>query len=123
MSKLIFKDNKWICPTCELSSDKEFKHNCPGKKFSQSENSQDGPSLVTKAFNFTKALAEHIADGGKKRSQEEILEILDLCKACPGGYYNKEKDSCNKCGCPLTASRKFFNKLAMKSQHCPMKYW
>lgn len=108
----------WTCQKCK----KTFKagegqvvhHACHPK------NNGKRPTNARRAFNFAKALANHVASGAEYRTREEIDEIREVhCKPCEFNLQNV----CTKCGCQTNRSRKFFNKLAWKSEHCPVGKW
>jgi len=84
------------------------------------------PSTIRRAFNFSVALSKHVASGAKQRTKEEILNILEThCSRCQ--WYKKDGDNgrCShvKCGCSVNGSQKFLNKLAWKSESCPIGLW
>lgn len=80
------------------------------------------PPLLRRGFNFVQALAKHVGDGMRQRTQEEINDILENhCKGCP--FFNGTVCTHNKCGCKVNAGKVFFNKLAWKSEKCPDGRW
>jgi hypothetical protein len=85
---------------------------------------RSGPNMARKIFNFGLAVVNHVVDGMHHRTKEEIESILtEHCYKCP--LYNAVDKRCmhESCGCPITGSKKFFNKISWKSQHCPLKLW
>jgi hypothetical protein len=78
-----------------------------------------GVSLLTKATNFAKSAAAHVAAGMPQASDEEILRRHAICTGCEF-FVN---DSCGKCGCPVARDRKFVSKLAWADQSCPVGKW
>lgn len=76
-----------------------------------------GPGLIQKAVNFGKAVVRHVADRGRKVSDEVYLARLAICTDCPS--LNPQRFSCNEqtCGCRLTA------KARWRSESCPLQKW
>lgn len=78
------------------------------------------PPRLELAARFAKALIRHVATGAHMRTKEEIEAILEQhCKPCEhftGG-------SCSKCGCAVNGDKKLLNKLAMRSEACPLEKW
>lgn len=74
-----------------------------------------GPSLGRKAWNFTKALTEHVVTGAKTVSKEVYEQRLNICNDCPSRDGNK----CTElgCGCNLMLKCKW------KTQACPKGKW
>lgn len=52
-------------------------------------------------------------------SIEEIDHRHDICLSCDSFKNN----SCEQCGCSLTRDRNYMNKLAIKTESCPIKKW
>lgn len=78
------------------------------------------PPLLKQAHNYAKALARHVASGMQTRTDEEVIQLLEICEACE----KYEDGRCLVCGCRLSASKSAFsNKLRMKSQSCPLGRW
>jgi hypothetical protein len=83
--------------------------------------------LLEKAVNFSKAIGQHVSQGMPVCSELEIQERFAICVACP--FFIKKQEEpiageCSKCGCKCnTKSNPIKNKLAMKSQHCPVGKW
>ncbi|REJ65825.1 MAG: hypothetical protein DWQ31_16565 [Planctomycetota bacterium] len=97
-----------------------------------------GPGLLRKAWNFTKAAAQHVASGAKKVSRRKLKRRLAICRSCPSGLYQvrdkrppqmkdlEEVGTClhKTCGCYIHDSLKIFpNKLAWSDQACPEGHW
>lgn len=80
------------------------------------------PPPLTRAWNFSKAIARHTLNGFRKRRKHEIERLLEICENCPDGQFTGQH--CAACGCCLGAAEKeFFNKLAWESEHCPLNHW
>jgi len=73
-----------------------------------------------KVKNYFGAVRRWVAMGRPTRSQEEINELFENhCKGCE--RYDTEKHACKNCGCAVsTDSHPLANKLAMRSEHCPL---
>lgn len=73
------------------------------------------PSLAQKGWNFTKAVGNHIADGFKHVTTEELQARLKICDTCE----MRDGDRCNSmnCGCILSIKAKW------KSERCPLHKW
>ncbi len=82
-----------------------------------------GPGAIRRFFNFAIALTSHVGDGLKKRDRAEIEGLLTICQTCT--LYDAARQACThpKCGCGVSREEKFFNKLAWKSEHCPINKW
>lgn len=79
----------------------------------QTNNTDQGPSLLKKAMNFGEAIANHVADGMTKVDKNELSARLSICGKC----IHNHNGTCNKCGCILTT------KAAWRSSDCPEGYW
>lgn len=78
------------------------------------------PPLLKQAKNYAKAVTEHVKSGMETRTDEEVIQLLEICEACD----RYENGRCLVCGCRLSASKSAFsNKLRMKSQACPLGRW
>jgi len=78
---------------------------------------EQGPGLVQQAVNFGKAVVKHVADRGRKVSDDVYLARLTICSHCPS--LNSKRFSCNQqtCGCRLTS------KASWRSESCPLQKW
>lgn len=81
------------------------------------------PSLLDKVINFGKAMTKHVVSGMEYCTEEQTQERFEICKACPFIKDNNGVLSCGKCGCGLSDKTKILNKLALKSQSCPIGKW
>lgn len=77
------------------------------------------PPLLSRVLHFTQALANHASDGMTRCSSEEIDARLQVCQQCPAFTGSH----CRECGCACSAQSKFFNKLAWRSETCPLGRW
>lgn len=84
---------------------------------------QTPPSLPRQIWSYTTALARWEAAGRPKRTTDDVKAIYDEhCTPCE--HFDPEKQSCRKCGCKVRRSgRAMQNKIAMATEHCPMKKW
>jgi hypothetical protein len=121
--RLIYLNNQYVCEVCGYARNRPFQKECTMQ-------TKEAPTLVEKAFNFAEALKNHVSDGLKKRTSEEIKDLLVICQGGRGsdGVLREKCEhfvngSCNECGCPVKKDRKFFNKLAWRSEHCPVAKW
>jgi hypothetical protein len=80
---------------------------------------EDAPSFLTKVKNFAVASAKHVAAGMPMASDEEILRRHDICQGCE---FFKD-NSCMKCGCPVSRTKKYISKLSWADQECPVGKW
>lgn len=77
-------------------------------------------TLPEKLSGYASAIRRWIAAGRPTRSTDETKALFeDHCSKCE--MYDREKHSCKSCGCSLAATgNPLFNKLAMKTEHCPL---
>jgi hypothetical protein len=79
----------------------------------------DAPSFLKKVKNFAVASAKHVAAGMPMASDAEILRRHDICQGCE---FFKD-NSCQKCGCPVSRTKKYISKLSWADQECPVGKW
>lgn len=113
-------ENKYICEHCGYKSKVLAKRNCGTI-----------PSITQRATNFTKSIIQHVMHDRPKCTEEQIKERLIICKDCD--LFKKNSDSTderpvgicghNTCGCNISDTNKFLNKLAWADQECPLKKW
>lgn len=77
------------------------------------------PPYWIRGWNFAQAMARHAAGGFKRCSRREIASRLEVCKACP----NLVDNHCALCGCACVAENQLINKLALKTEACPLGKW
>lgn len=51
--------------------------------------------------------------------EDQIQKRYNICQSCE--FF--KSNSCEKCGCTVIRDRNYLNKLAIKSEHCPIKKW
>lgn len=81
------------------------------------------PSFPQKAVHYTRALARWIKAGRPVRNETEISRLLEMfCVPCE--WYDSTKGTCQFCGCHVNRSSvPSMNKLAMKTERCPVEKW
>lgn len=77
------------------------------------------PSLTRRVVTFVAALTGHAQDGFLKCDAAEIAARLAICQQCPSFTGTR----CRECGCACNADKIFFNKLAWRSERCPLGRW
>lgn len=80
---------------------------------------KDSPSFLAKVKNFAVSSAKHVAAGMPMASDAEILRRHDICQGCEFFMDN----SCQKCGCPVSRTKKYISKLSWADQECPVGKW
>jgi cellulose synthase/poly-beta-1,6-N-acetylglucosamine synthase-like glycosyltransferase len=77
----------------------------------------DGPGLLQKAVNFSKAIVRHARDGGREVEDTVYEQRLGLCRQCPS--CDREQMVCRErtCGCFLKV------KARWHSEACPLGKW
>lgn len=79
------------------------------------------PNLMHRMANFGKALVGHALGGFQKASEEQIKERYSICESC--SLYINNVCSHESCGCNISDTKKFLNKLAWAEQECPLGKW
>jgi hypothetical protein len=69
--------------------------------------------------HFFQALIKHAKDWFRKCSQKEIRQRLAICEQCE----HFSGTACVQCGCPVNLEKRFRNKLAWRSESCPLGKW
>jgi hypoxanthine phosphoribosyltransferase len=78
-------------------------------------NEPPSPSVATKATNFAKAVANHVANGRPKSAQDTVDARLAICRGCE--HYRPSDATCGQCGCHVAW------KAAWLDQQCPLSRW
>jgi hypothetical protein len=78
-----------------------------------------GPSLLTKALNFTRSAVNHVAAGMPSASEAEVERRFSICQGCE--HY--DGSACTQCGCPVVREKKFISKLSWANEACPVGKW
>lgn len=79
----------------------------------------DVPDLFQRVVTFAGALTEHLRDGMTRCAETEIQARLATCQTCP----SFTGSHCRECGCACSSKQTFFNKLAWRSERCPLGRW
>jgi len=125
-------NNMWFCNFIEVGLDTYLCSKC-GTQIS----SEDGPPAIlcsvpsnepeeqpsvafsTKVKNFIMAASEHINNGAKLCTDEQIEQRYNICQTCEH-FVNS---TCNQCGCPIVRNKRFISKLSWASSECPVGKW
>lgn len=88
-----------------------------------SETTPNDTSLMIRVFRYTRALSRWIKAGRPVRNEDEILGIFTTyCQGCDS--LDNESSRCHECGCHIgTTKSPLMNKIAMGTEHCPLKKW
>ena len=70
---------------------------------------------------FIRSLFFHIYSGCPKSTLQEIKYRYTICKSCD--MFDNKKSQCMACGCNITDTSIFLNKLAWADQKCPIGKW
>jgi len=83
------------------------------------------PPLILRIGNFTKAFVQHVSTGAKYVDQAEVTRRHSICESCTGpeGFFNGTHCTHKDCGCPITSTGGFLDKLAWASSSCPIGKW
>ena len=120
---------------CELVStpdEDRWRHKCAACRLSvrnkqatipcvQSEVASQPPSLPRRLANFAQAAAKHLVAGLPPASQAEMDRRWVICQACE--LFDGRICTHSHCGCNVSGSAKFLNKLAWAEQQCPIGKW
>lgn len=87
--------------------------------FGSGEAPPNYPPLSMQMWTYKEALIKWVKAGRPKRTQEEVEKIhSEHCVPCE--WYDAEQKRCKGCGCTVSVgSLAVFNKLKMKTEHCP----
>ncbi len=77
---------------------------------------QDLASLTNRFFEER---AKWVQEGKQYRTPARMNEIFEICKGCPFFESEGEAGSCGICGCRLSPTDKFINKIAWATTECP----
>ena len=112
--RFIFVNNKWECSKCGTII--EIADNDPNPPlwpcFSPLKSTTNIPSSI-------KEFMENKLDPNDTADESTINYRYSLCSSCE--YF--QNNSCDKCGCAITRDRNYINKLASKSEECPIFKW
>ena len=71
------------------------------------------PGLLQRVWNLTSSVADFVADGCQRVSQEDYSARLAVCNTCA----ERQECVCRKCGCWMPM------KAAWRSAACPLNLW
>ncbi len=78
------------------------------------------PSLPRMAWNYSKAIAAHVATGAKSATEDVFNARLDVCALCEQRVDNR----CSVCGCYLDESPAGTSgKAIWEESECPLGRW
>ncbi len=75
------------------------------------------PGIIRKLFNFSRAVARHVATGRKNVSEEEYEQRLLVCQSCEKCDTTRMICKHKTCGCFLRV------KALWQSEKCPLEKW
>jgi hypothetical protein len=77
------------------------------------------PPLMIRGINFASAMIRWAGAGFPTRTKREISKLLAICQSCE----HLKDNHCQLCGCPCNENNQLRNKLALKSEKCPIGRW
>jgi len=104
----------YLCSITNLHVNAEICGKC------DKETREQEATFGSKVKHYFGAIRKWVASGMPSRTEEEIKQLFeDHCNVCD--RYNKETHSCKSCGCHVNfSSEPLKNKLAMKTESCPL---
>jgi hypothetical protein len=78
--------------------------------------------MFDKLKRFISERAKWKKAGSVYRTTNEAQQLFEICKKCE--HFKKKgpaEGSCGICGCRLTRSKEYFNKLAWATTRCPLE--
>jgi len=79
------------------------------------------PSLPRRLANFAQAATKHLVAGMPQALPFEIERRFTICQACE--LFDGRICTHSSCGCHVSSSANFLNKLAWAEQQCPVGKW
>jgi len=77
-------------------------------------------SMAQKLKHYTSAILKWVGSGLPKRDKKEIERLYNICKNCS----RNKNGVCKICGCRTNQSNvPVANKIAMKTEECPLGKW
>jgi hypothetical protein len=112
--------SRWRCTLCGLVT-VPTKH--PPERIHHACVATETPAsgLIERGLHFGAALAQHVAAGLPKATEEQRHERLLICERCP--TYDRASQICSDCGCNCNGRKEFLNKLNWADQACPRGHW
>lgn len=130
-------DGLWQCQTCgwiyKRRSDKPPRRNCrplgTEEKAEQARQLQcdlaEGEKLgwtLEDAKNWRLALRRWRQAGKPRRTDAEVIAILEICETCDEYHTNEQR--CGKCRCCVSRrGMAVFNKARLGTENCPLDKW
>lgn len=123
MKNCIFEPNDkgtFTCPNCDTTVP------IPGVN-SNCMKSDNTPSVLNRAVNFTTAATKHALAGNPVVTESQMKERLSICQSCPLFKLNQNAVGgvCThaSCGCNIQDNLNYLNKIAWADQECPIGKW
>ncbi len=93
------------------------------KNIMNADQEQHKVTMPQKVVNYTRALSRWIKSGRPVRKENEINRLfMAHCAVCEA--FDERSSSCYHCGCRVNTSNVApLNKIAMKTEHCPLEKW
>jgi hypothetical protein len=80
------------------------------------------PTILVKVAHYAVALVRWTKAKWPVRTDEEVATIIAICESCE--HYNAKKQSCNVCGCKVSAKGcAIRSKARMKTETCAKGKW
>lgn len=108
-------------------NEKNIKNSIPLPEPIKERLGKDGipnyPGAVELLDNYWQAVKRWIAAGRPIRENAEVQNIhAEFCISCD--WYDSESQRCKGCGCKVKPKGTvLLNKIKMKTEHCPRKFW
>lgn len=79
---------------------------------------------IEAATRYAESTLDWMAKGCPIRTDSEVLQVLDTCKACEQFVkHNEQSGHCQVCGCSVNVYGGFVNKAKRSTEHCPLGKW
>lgn len=121
---MIINDDALFCSFIKIS-DKTYECSKCGVNLVVQDEIDHPPLIPCSAplFDFSAVgvrdfISNH-TDTNNLCDEEEIEDRHNICKSCEFFLNN----SCTQCGCLLSRDKIYMNKLAIKSEACPLDKW
>jgi hypothetical protein len=99
----------------------------PARHRAQCRVGRKTPGYGARLRAYLAALGRWIASGFLTRTRHEREQLLTICQACehfkPYPANKSPSGTCKLCGCGCSAQGVLRNKLAMRTEHCPLEKW
>ncbi|MBC8436942.1 hypothetical protein H8D85_01315 [bacterium] len=73
------------------------------------------PGIFGKGWNMARAIARYAANRFENVDKPTYMERMNACNSCE--HINKDKGSCNVCGCDVSMKGKW------ATEDCPKGFW